>query len=43
MVLFSSFVPSGHSIKRIAVYQSQFGKERMEAELIHGPKDIFKE
>lgn len=42
MVLFTSFVPTGNVIKKISVYQSNFGKERMSEELEHGPREIFK-
>ena len=42
MVVFQSFVPIGGSIKKISIYQSEFGKERMEKEEIEGPpKEIF--
>jgi len=42
MAVFQSFVPSGGSIKNISIYQSEFGKERMEREELEGPpKEIF--
>ncbi|KAI4108174.1 MAG: hypothetical protein L6R37_001214 [Teloschistes peruensis] len=41
MAVFSSFVPTGQ-IRRISVYPSEFGKERIEREEVEGPsKDIF--
>ncbi|KAL8630693.1 hypothetical protein Q9189_003618 [Teloschistes chrysophthalmus] len=41
MAVFSSFVPAGQ-IRRISVYPSEFGKERIEREEVEGPsKDIF--
>ncbi|KAL9582834.1 MAG: hypothetical protein Q9203_005325, partial [Teloschistes exilis] len=41
MAVFSSFVPTGQ-IRRISVYPSAFGKERIEREEVEGPsKDIF--
>ena len=42
MVLFSSFAPTGGSIKKVSVYQSEFGKKKMEEELVNGPVEIFK-
>ena len=42
MVLFSSFAPTGGSIKKVSVYQSEFGKKKMEEELINGPVEILK-
>ncbi|KAG9245257.1 pre-rRNA-processing protein-like protein ESF1 [Calycina marina] len=42
LAVFQSFVPSGGSIKNISIYQSEFGKERMEREELEGPpKEIF--
>ncbi|EEA26089.1 pre-rRNA-processing protein esf1 [Talaromyces marneffei ATCC 18224] len=41
MAVFSSFTASGR-IKRVAIYPSEFGKERMEREEMEGPpKEIF--
>lgn len=41
-VTFQSFVPKGGAIKRIAIYPSEFGKERMQREEIEGPpKELF--
>ncbi|UQC76457.1 uncharacterized protein CLUP02_17970 [Colletotrichum lupini] len=42
--LFHSFLPStGGRIEKVAVYPSEFGKERMQREELEGPpKDIFK-
>lgn len=42
MAVFSSFVRPGGRIHKISVYQSEFGKERMEREEMEGPpKEIF--
>ncbi|KAH8594410.1 hypothetical protein B0O99DRAFT_687645 [Bisporella sp. PMI_857] len=42
MAVFQSFLPVGGSIKKISIYQSEFGKERMEREELEGPpKEIF--
>ncbi|KAH8809177.1 pre-rRNA-processing protein-like protein ESF1 [Xylogone sp. PMI_703] len=42
MAVFSSFVRPGGKIQKISVYQSEFGKERMEREELEGPpKEIF--
>ena len=42
MAVFSSFVPPGGKIHKISIYQSEFGKERMEREELEGPpKEIF--
>ncbi|KAI3399675.1 hypothetical protein diail_6024 [Diaporthe ilicicola] len=43
MALFKSFVPIGGRIKRVSIYPSEFGKERMQREELEGPpKEIFK-
>ncbi|SCV06113.1 LANO_0H22386g1_1 [Lachancea nothofagi CBS 11611] len=43
MITFTSFVPKGGKIVRIAVYPSEFGKERLQREELEGPpKEIFK-
>lgn len=43
MALFSSFLPVGGRIEKVAVYPSEFGKERMQREELEGPpKEIFK-
>lgn len=43
MITFSSFVPSGGKIIKIAVYPSEFGKERLKREEMEGPpREIFK-
>jgi hypothetical protein len=39
--ILSSFTPPG-AVKRVQVYQSDFGKEQMEKEKIYGPVDIWK-
>ena len=42
MAVFSSFLPSTGAIQKVAVYPSEFGRERMEREDIEGPpKEIF--
>ncbi|KAJ9663709.1 pre-rRNA-processing protein esf1 [Neophaeococcomyces mojaviensis] len=42
IAVFSSFLPSGGRILKVAVYPSEFGKERMEREEMEGPpKEIF--
>ncbi|MCJ1454294.1 pre-rRNA-processing protein esf1 [Mycoblastus sanguinarius] len=42
MAVFSSFVPTSGRIRKISVYPSEFGKERMEREEMEGPpKEIF--
>ncbi|OCT45292.1 Pre-rRNA-processing protein esf1 [Cladophialophora carrionii] len=43
MAVFSSFLPStGGSLVKVAIYPSEFGKERLEREELEGPpKDIF--
>merc|ERR1719239_928065 len=39
-VLFKSFVPEGGSVKSVAIYTSEYGKERMAEEVKLGPKEI---
>ena len=42
MAVFSSFVPANERIRKISIYPSQFGKERIEKEELDGPpKEIF--
>lgn len=42
MAVFSSFLPTGGRVSKVAIYPSEFGKERMEKEEIEGPpKEIF--
>ena len=43
MAVFSSFLPShGGTLQRVAIYQSEFGKERLEREEMEGPpQEIF--
>ena len=42
MVTFSSFLPKGGVIERIAIYPSEFGKERMKREDVEGPpRELF--
>ncbi|KAB5572161.1 hypothetical protein GE09DRAFT_956024 [Coniochaeta sp. 2T2.1] len=40
--LFSSFVPLGGSIRKVSIYPSEFGKNRMQREELEGPpKELF--
>lgn len=41
MILFNSFKPIGGFLKSVKVYQSNFGKERMEQEEVFGPHGIW--
>ncbi len=42
MAVFSSFVPSTGRIRKISIYPSEFGKQRMDKEEMDGPpKEIF--
>lgn len=42
MAVFSSFLPTGGRVRNVAVYPSEFGKERMEREEVEGPpREIF--
>ncbi|EHA19971.1 hypothetical protein ASPNIDRAFT_139340, partial [Aspergillus niger ATCC 1015] len=42
MAVFSSFAPTGGKVLKVAVYPSEFGKERMEREETEGPpREIF--
>uniref|UniRef100_A0A2M4BE51 Putative esf1 n=1 Tax=Anopheles marajoara TaxID=58244 RepID=A0A2M4BE51_9DIPT len=40
MVLLSSFLPPGNSIKSVKIYPSEFGKERMQEEEERGPQEL---
>lgn len=40
MVLFSSFLPPGGSVLSVKIYPSEFGKERMQQEEVHGPTEL---
>ncbi|AGO12598.1 AaceriAER259Wp [[Ashbya] aceris (nom. inval.)] len=43
LVAFNSFVPEGGKIERVAIYPSEFGKERMQREEVEGPpREVFK-
>ncbi|XP_067634876.1 ESF1 homolog [Eurosta solidaginis] len=41
MVLFSSFLPPGGSVLSVTIYPSEFGKERMREEDVHGPTELI--
>src|SRR5438874_7360307 len=42
MAVFSSFLPAEGRLLRVAIYPSEFGKERMEREEMEGPpEEIF--
>ena len=42
MAVFSSFLPASGRLLKVAIYPSEFGKERMEREQMEGPpKEIF--
>ncbi|KAL8812692.1 MAG: hypothetical protein Q9223_000509 [Gallowayella weberi] len=42
MAVFSSFVPAAGAIKKISIYPSEFGRERIKREEMQGPpKEIF--
>lgn len=40
MKLFTSFCPRGGSIRRVTIYPSEFGKERMAEEVLKGPREL---
>ncbi|ODV70088.1 hypothetical protein HYPBUDRAFT_103358 [Hyphopichia burtonii NRRL Y-1933] len=43
MATFSSFIPTGGSIKSVTIFPSEYGKEQMQREEIEGPpKELFK-
>lgn len=42
MAVFSSFLPTGGRVRKVSVYPSEFGRERMEREEVEGPpREIF--
>lgn len=42
MITFSSFLPEGGQLKKVTVYPSDFGKQRLQQEELEGPGDIFR-
>lgn len=42
MITFSSFLPDDGQLKKVTVYPSDFGKQRMQQEELEGPGDIFR-
>ncbi|GFO01184.1 protein esf1 [Plakobranchus ocellatus] len=42
-ILFKSFVPEGGALRSVTIYPSEYGKERMREEALHGPKEIREE
>ncbi|XP_065363774.1 ESF1 homolog [Calliphora vicina] len=40
MVLFSSFLPPGGSVLSVKIYPSEFGKQRLKEEELHGPPEL---
>jgi hypothetical protein len=41
MILFNSFKPTAGFLKSVKVYQSNFGKEKMQQEETFGPQGIW--
>uniref|UniRef100_A0A336LQA1 CSON000550 protein n=1 Tax=Culicoides sonorensis TaxID=179676 RepID=A0A336LQA1_CULSO len=41
MVLCNSFLPPGGIVKKVSIYPSEFGKERLKEEEITGPKELI--
>ncbi|XP_060687071.1 ESF1 homolog [Hemiscyllium ocellatum] len=41
LVLFNSFVPKGGAILSVKIYPSEFGKEKMKEEELHGPAELL--
>ncbi|KAH8286653.1 hypothetical protein KR018_004597 [Drosophila ironensis] len=40
MIMLSSFLPPGGSILSVRIYPSEFGKQRMAEEDVHGPREL---
>ncbi|XP_047502527.1 ESF1 homolog isoform X2 [Penaeus chinensis] len=40
MKLFTSFCPRGGSVRKVTIYPSEFGKERMAEEVLKGPREL---
>ena len=43
VVLLNSFRPQGGVIRSVAIYPSDFGRERMAAEDVQGPAELIEE
>ena len=43
MIAFSSFLPEGGILKKVSVYPSEFGLNKLKQEELEGPGDIFKD
>ncbi|XP_078261781.1 ESF1 homolog isoform X2 [Rhinoraja longicauda] len=41
MVLFNSFIPKGGAVLSVKIYPSEFGKEKMKEERLHGPTELM--
>ncbi|XP_051867006.1 ESF1 homolog isoform X2 [Pristis pectinata] len=41
MVLFNSFIPKGGAVLSVKIYPSEFGKEKMKEEELHGPVELL--
>ncbi|XP_072121569.1 ESF1 homolog [Mobula birostris] len=41
MVLFNSFIPKGGAVLSVKIYPSEYGKEKMKEEELHGPVELL--